>query len=329
MKEDVYDISVYDTTHTFQLSHCVTGNCGEIVLRPMGFCNLSSVVCRRDDQLEELKGKVRLATIIGTLQSMATDFHGLRPEWTKNAVEERLLGVDLNALMDCAAARRPWIQSALRYYAVLVNEQYAARLGINKAASVTCVKPSGNSSTLLNTSSGLHPRWSEYYIRNVRVSAHSPLKSVLEASGVPMSPENGQIKETATTFVAHFPVKSPEGAITKDDLTAIDKCNYWLQVKNNWTTHNPSVTITYNDDEVIDIAKWIYEHQDVIGGMAFLPHSDSSYDQMPYEEITEKDYVSLIDGFPLIDFSKIHLYELEDMTTAAQELSCMSGQCEF
>ena len=306
-----------------------TNPCGEIILRPKGFCNLSSVVCRSDDELSDLKRKVRLATMIGTLQSMAVDFKGLRQEWTENAVDERLLGVDLNAHMDSAAARRPGAQEVLRDYAVLVNEQYAAKLGINAAASVTCVKPSGNSSTLLDTASGLHPRWAPYYMRNVRVSLHSPLMKVLKDAGVPMDPENGQFVDTATTWVAHFPVKSPDGAITKNDMTALDKCNYWLQVKQCWTTHNPSVTITYTDNEVIDIAQWIYEHQNVIGGMAFLPQSDAQYDQMPYEDLTQEQYLKYQSEFPNVDFSKIHLYELEDMTTASQELSCMSGQCEF
>lgn len=306
-----------------------TNPCGEIILRPNGFCNLTSVVCRENDTLESLTRKVRLATMVGTLQATATNFKGLRGVWAKNAIEERLLGVDLNAHMDSPVVRRESVQRLLRDHAIEVNEEYAKKLGINKAASVTCVKPSGNSSTLLNTASGLHPRWSKYYIRNVRVSAHSPLFHVMKDAGVPMNPENGQAESTATTWVVHFPIKSPDGAIVKDDLTALQKCNYWLRVKNNWTTHNPSVTITYKQDEILDIALWVWRNQDVIGGMAFLPHSDANYEQMPYQEITGEEYEKLNAEFPSIDFSKLHRYESEDMTTAAQELACMSGACEF
>ena len=313
-----------DTSYDFG-----TNPCGEIILRPNGFCNLTSVVCREDDDEEALAEKVRLATVIGTIQSLATHFPGLREDWVKNAEEERLLGVDLNAHMDSPVVRDANVQRRLRFVATLTNAMYARALGINRSASVTCVKPSGNSSTLLNTASGLHPRWSEYYVRNVRVSDNSPLRHVMQDAGVPMTPENGQTVENATTWVVQFPVKSPEGAITRKDLTAIQKCNYWLRVKQNWTTHNPSVTITFKDNEVIDIAKWIYNHQDEIGGMAFLPYSDARYDQMPYEEITEEEYEKLISEFPDIDFSKVYRYEFEDMTTAAQELACMSGACEF
>lgn len=306
-----------------------TNPCGEIILRPRGFCNLTSVVCREDDTVGSLHKKVRLATIIGTIQSLATNFPGLSEEWVKNAEEERLLGVDLNAHMDSPVARNAFVQGQLQQHAIDINLEYSSMLGINRSASVTCVKPSGNSSTLLNTSSGIHPRWSKYYVRNVRVSSSSPLRHVMKDAGVPMSPENGQTAKDATTWVIHFPVKSPEGAITRKDLTAIEKCDYWLQVKNNWTTHNPSVTITFTDNEVIDITKWIYENQEVIGGMAFLPQSDSKYDQMPYEEIDEQEYERLMGEFPDVDFSKVYRYESEDMTTAAQELACMSGACEF
>jgi ribonucleoside-triphosphate reductase len=306
-----------------------TNPCGEIVLRPYQFCNLSIAVARPEDSLETLKEKVELATIIGTIQSAGTHFPGLRPQWQQNCEEERLLGVDINGQMDSKLARDPQVQEELRLHAVAVNKKYAEMLGINQSTSVTCVKPSGNSSQLLNCSPGVHPRWAPYYVRNVRVGTHTPVYKVLRDAGLPMDPENGQTAENATTWVAHFPVKAPEGAITRNDRTALEQCDYWLQVKTKWTEHNPSVTITYRQDEVIDIIKWVWENQDKIGGMTFLPAFDAQYDQMPYEEVTEEEYLKLASKFPNVDFSKLWRYEQEDYTTAAQELACLGGQCDI
>ncbi|KAA3661419.1 MAG: recombinase, partial [Chloroflexi bacterium] len=202
-------------------------------------------------------------------------------------------------------------------------------LCINHSASVTCVKPSCNSALLVNSSSGLHARWAPYYIRNVRVGTHTPVFKVLQDAGVPMDPENGQTLENANTWVIHFPVKSPEGAMTRNDRTALEQCDFWLQNKVNYTEHNPSVTITYQQDEVLDIIRWIWEHQDKIGGMAFLPAFDAQYDQMPYMEIDQEEYKKFADAFPEIDFSKIYRYEEEDLTTAAQEFACMAGGCDM
>jgi ribonucleoside-triphosphate reductase (thioredoxin) len=306
-----------------------TNPCGEILLRPFQFCNLTSAVTRVDDTLESLTDKVELAAIIGTIQSMATHFPGLRPEWKNNCIEERLLGVDLNGQMDSPAAQDPDIQRKLRDAAVEANRQTAAALGIKQSASVTCVKPSGNSSQLLNSASGIHARWAPYYIRNIRVGTHSPIYKALHDSGVPMHPENGQTPENANTWVIHFPVKSPDGAVTRNDRTALEQCAYWLQNKVNYTEHNPSVTITYRENEVLDLIKWIWEHQDKIGGMAFLPAFDAQYDQMPYVEISAEEYGRLASNFPDIDFSKIYRYEEEDLTTAAQEFACLAGACEI
>ena len=306
-----------------------TNPCGEIILRPYQFCNLTSAVARADDTYETLREKVELSAIIGTIQSMATHFPGLRDVWKQNCVEERLLGVDLNGQMDSPAAQDPDIQEKLRQVAVETNQQYAQILDINQSASVTCVKPSGNSSQLLNSSSGLHARWSPYYVRNIRVGTHTPIFKVLRDGGVPMDPENGQTPENANTWVIHFPVKAPATAVTRNEKTALEQCAYWLQNKTNYTEHNPSVTITYNDNEVLDMIKWIWEQQDTIGGMAFLPSYDAQYDQMPYMEIDEAEYEQLASQFPDIDFSKIYRYEEEDLTTAAQELACMAGGCDI
>jgi ribonucleoside-diphosphate reductase alpha chain len=306
-----------------------TNPCGEIILRPFQFCNLSSAVARFDDDYESLREKVELATIIGTIQSMATYFPGLRPEWKENCMEERLLGVDLNGQRDSPAAQDPEIQRKLREVAVETNKQYAEILGIPQSASVTAVKPSGNSSQLLNSSSGLHARWAPYYTRNVRVDAHSPVCKVLQDAGIPMDPENGQTRENAITWVIHFPVKAPDGAITRNERTALQQCEFWLQNKVNYTEHNPSVTITYQQDEVLDIIRWVWSNQDKVGGMAFLPAFDAQYDQMPYVEITKDEYEQSAEKFPAIDFSKIYRYEEEDLTTAAQEFACLAGACDI
>jgi ribonucleoside-diphosphate reductase alpha chain len=304
--------------------------CSEAILRPRGLCNLSSAVCREDDTLLSLKDKVEVATIIATIQSMATHFPGLNDEWRINAEEERLLIVDLNGQLDCPLVQQAWVQSDLADLVVEVNQKYAKLLGINAAAATTGVKPSGNSSTLLDCSSGLHARHAPYYIRNVRVSASSPIFKVLRDAGVPLDPENGQLAETATTWVAHFPVKSPSKAIFRAERTALDQCEYWLQVKENWCEHTASITVTYGDDELLDIAHWAWKHQDVITGMSFLPRDDVQYAQMPYTEITPREYEQLAADFPTIDFAKITAYEGHtDMTTASQEVACVAGICEL
>ncbi len=305
-----------------------TNPCGEIILRPFQFCNLSAVVARQEDTFESLKEKVELATIIGSIQSMATNFPGLRSQWAANCQEERLLGVDITGQLDSPLAQDGAIKVQLREHAIQVNREVASKLEINQSASVTCVKPSGNTSQLVDCASGLHARWAPYYIRNVRVAGHSPIYKVLRDAGVPMDPENGQTRENANTWVIHFPVKAPEGAITRNGRTALEQCEYWLSNKLNWTEHNPSVTITYKPDEVLDLLAWIWEHRAVLGGMAFLPTFDAQYAQLPYIEITREEYEKLAPNCPEVDYAKLYRYEEIDLTTAAQELACSSGSCE-
>lgn len=306
-----------------------TNPCAEIILRPFQFCNLSAAVARADDTFESLCEKVEIAAIIGTIQSTATHFPSLRDIWRHNCEEERLLGVDITGQMDCPVVQDADVMERLRAVAIEINAKYAAMLGINQSTAVTCVKPSGNSSQLLNCSSGLHARWAPYYIRNVRVSAHSPMFKVLRDAEVPMHPENGQDEATANTWVVHFPMRSPEGAITRNGRTAIEQCEYWLLNKLHWTEHNPSVTISYQPHEVESLRQWVFDHRNVIGGMAFLPSFDANYAQMPYEEISEDEYHKALAAFPEIDFSRLWLYEDTDLTTAAMELACSSGTCEI
>lgn len=306
-----------------------TNPCGEIILRPFEFCNLSIAVLRPEDTLSDLKEKVRVATMIGTIQSMATHFPGLREIWRKNCEEERLLGVDITGLRDCQAAHSAEALQELREMAIKTNREYAEILGINPAASATCVKPSGNSSVLLGVSPGIHAHWSRYYIRRVRIDHKNPLRLLLQDQGVRMNPENGQTVSNATTWVISFPVKSPDGAITRENYSAMEQLEFWLLVKRNWATHNPSATITYQPEELPEMIDWLFKNQDYIGGLTFLPRSDAKYDQMPYEAINQQQYEEMQAEFPDIDFSALPYYEQQDMTNAAQELACVSGACDL
>ncbi|RJQ27298.1 recombinase [Candidatus Parcubacteria bacterium] len=314
-------------------SHLIQGTnpCGEINLWSKQFCNLTAGVARENDTVESLKDKVKMATIMGTIQSLATYFPGLRSEWEENCKAERLLGVDITGQMDCPPLIYDdgHIREQLRDYSIEINREYAQKLGIVPSASITCVKPSGNSSQLLDCSSGMNPRWSRYYIRNVRVSTSSPVYKVLFASGVPLKPENGQTWDNMTTAVASFPVKAPDHALTNDDLTLDERLGYWKLNKLHYTEHNPSVTITYEPHEVIKLVNWIWDNMDIIGGLTFLPKKTDKYDNMPYEEISEEEYEILSSTFPKINWALLEEFEQEDMTTAAQEVACMSGLCEI
>jgi ribonucleoside-diphosphate reductase alpha chain len=307
-----------------------TNPCAEVSLRPNGLCNLSSAVCRVDDTLDSLAQKVTITTIVGTIQSMATHLPGLRPEWRINAEEERLLGVDLNGQRDCAIVQEAWVMDYLQDIATTTNQKYAELLGINPSAAITCVKPSGNASVLLDSSSGLHARHAPYYIRRVRISASSPLFPVVRDAGVPMMPENGQYADTATTWVMSVPVKSPDGAVCRNDLSAVDQLDYWLRVKTSWCQHTASVTISYDDDEIIDVMQWVCDNQDVISGLSFLPRENIQYDQAPYEEIDRGTYERLAAEFPTnVDFARITIYEHGDTTTSSTEVACAGGACEL
>lgn len=299
--------------------------CGEINLRPFEFCNLSSAIARKGDTYEDMRYKVEIAAKIGCIQSLATHFPGLRDIWKENCEEERLIGVDITGQMDHGDLEGMF--QRLKNDVTLTAIEMAIRLGINIPAATTCVKPSGNTSQLVNCSSGLHARWSPYYIRRVRVSAFSPIYRVLRSAGVPMSPENGQKEPYAKTYVVSFPIASPDDAFTRRECSALDQCDMWLINKTYWTSHNPSITVTYKDNEVIELMNWVWEYRDMIGGMSFLPESNAKYDQLPYEEITKEEYERLKKKFPEVDYSLLLLYENSDETTSSTTPACEGDKC--
>ena len=306
-----------------------TNPCGEIILQPKQFCNLSEVVARRNDTLESLKKKMKVAAILGTYQSSLTNFNYLSDEWKENCQNERLLGVSVTGQWDSPEARKPEVLQALKKEAVKINRKYAKRFGIPASTAVTAVKPSGTVSQTVNCSSGMHPRHSEYYIRRIRIAATDSLFKMLKDQGVPFNPEVGQTMENATTFVLDFPVKAPKSSVYSDDLTAIEQLEYWRNVKENYTEHNPSVTISIADDEWVGVANWLYENWEMIGGLSFLPRQNHSYQLAPYEEIDKETYEKLVEKFQNLDYSKLVTYELQDETEQARELACAGNMCEL
>jgi len=306
-----------------------TNPCGEIILQSKQFCNLTEVVARASDTPATLKKKIRIAAILGTYQSTLTNFDYLSKEWKENCEAERLLGVSITGQWDSEEVRRPETLHALKAEAVKVNKQYAKRFGVNASSSVTCVKPSGTASQTVNCASGMHARYSPYYIRRIRITGTDALFKMLKDQGVPFHPEVGQTMEDANTFVLEFPVKSPEGSIYRKDISALEQLEYWKIVKENYTEHNPSVTISVGDDEWIAVANWLYEHWDMVGGLSFLPRDNHVYRLAPYEEITEEQYNELLKRFVNVDYSKLVTYELQDETEAKRELACAGGTCEI
>lgn len=307
-----------------------TNPCGEIILKSKEFCNLSEVIARPSDTKDDLRRKIKIATILGTYQSSLTYFPNLSPEWTENCEQERLLGVSITGWFDCPALWDSQFQQELRQIAVATNFEYAERFGIPASRSVTCVKPSGNGSQIADCASGLHPRYAPYYIRRFRVSVSDPLLAMMRDQGYPVYPETGQTTADATTFVVEFPIKAPETTVVfRKSLTALEHLEIWKGVKQNFTEHNPSVTIQVGTDEWIDVADWVYSNWDLVGGLTFLPRDDTVYPLAPYEEITEEQYHSMVESLPTIDFSQILLYEKADETTGSKTLACTGDSCEI
>ena len=306
-----------------------TNPCGEILLQPKQFCNLSEVIARASDTEKTLIRKAKLAALLGTYQSTLTKFNYISREWTENCEQERLLGVSITGQWDSPVAREPETLQKMRDAAIRENVKYAKRFGIPQSMSVTAVKPSGTVSQTFNCSSGLHPRHSAYYIRRVRISATDSLFKLMRDQGVPHHPEVGQAPGEANTYVIEFPVKAPSGSVFKNDLTALEQLEYWKTVKLNYTEHNPSATISVGDDEWIGVVAWIEKNWDIIGGLSFLPRENHVYRLAPYETIDEETYARLAAEFPEVDYSKLITYERTDETEQVKELACAGGACEI
>ncbi len=308
-----------------------TNPCSEIILRPYQFCNLTEVVVRHSDNIDELKRKVRLATILGTIQSTFTKMPYLRKIWQKNTEEERLLGVSLTGIMDNYLLSKTidstrWL-AEMKKVAIDTNAEYADKLGIEHSSAITCVKPSGTVSQLVDSASGIHARHSEYYIRTVRGDNKDPLTQFMKDSGIPAEP--CVMKPDATT-VFSFPMRSPVGAITRNDMTALEQLALWKNYALAWCEHKPSVTITVRDAEWMEVGAWVYENFDICSGISFLPHSDHTYAQAPYQDITKEEYEELYEKMPKeIDWAALSLYEKEDTTSGSQTLACTAGACEI
>jgi ribonucleoside-diphosphate reductase alpha chain len=311
-----------------------TNPCSEIILRPNQFCNLTEVVVRGTDSIPDLERKVRLAARLGTLQSTLTKFPYLRKVWTNNTEEERLLGVSMTGIMDNTLTngregvdKLQKVLEMLRDAAVAANKEFSAALGIPQSAAVTCVKPSGTVSQLVDSASGIHARHNDYYIRTVRGDNKDPLTMLLKESGFPNEP--CVMKPDATT-VFSFPVKAPDGAVTRTEMTAVEQLEMWMIYQRHWCEHKPSVTITVKEDEWMAVGSFVYEYFDEMSGVSFLPHSDHTYRQAPYQDCSKDEYEALDATMPkIIDWNKLAQYEKEDNTKGSQTLACAADGCEI
>ncbi len=308
--------------------------CGEILLRSKQFCNLSEVVLRKDDDFEAIREKIGIATIIGTWQATLTDFKYVSKQWSENCKEEALLGVSMTGIMDNpltngSQGKKKLISllQDMRQNATNINKYYAELLGINPAGAITCVKPSGNTSQLVDSSSGIHARHSRYYSRGVRVSIDDPIAKFMIEKGFPYEPDH---TKPLNTLIFYFPVKSPDKCITRTDKTTIEQMELWMIYKDHYCDHNPSTTINVKEHEWIDVGAWVFKHFDKISGIAFLPFSEHSYKQAPYEECSHSEYLHAVKNMPEdVDWAELSKFESDDNTTGTQELACTSGTCEM
>lgn len=311
-----------------------TNPCSEIILRPSQFCNLTEVVVRSGDTAEVLADKVELAAVLGTIQSTYTNFPYLRKVWQRNTEEERLLGVSLTGIMDSKLLsglkdnpKSAALLTGLKEVAIKANKRLSGKLGIQQSTAITCVKPSGTVSQLVDSASGIHARHSEYYVRTVRGDNRDPLTQFMIAKGIPAEPD---VMKPDTTTVFSFPVQAPKGCITRNDMTAIEQLEVWLLFQRYWCEHKPSVTITVKDHEWMHVGAWVYENFDEVSGVSFLPHSDHSYQQAPYQEIEKAEYSQRLSGMPKgIQWAGLSEFELEDTTVSSQTLACTAGGCEL
>ena len=308
-----------------------TNPCSEIILRSNQFCNLSEVVVRSEDTLETLKSKIEVATIIGTLQSTLTDFRYLRKVWQRNTEEESLLGVSLTGIMDhktlgsATDKLAEWLEE-MKGVAVKTNKTWAKKLGVNQSTAITCVKPSGTVSQLVDSASGIHPRFSSHYIRRVRSDTKDPLAQFMSAAGFPVE----QDIMSPASLVFSFPVKSPKTSTTVKQVGAMEQLRLWKMYQNHWCEHKPSITVYYTDDEFLQVAQWVWENFDLCSGISLLPYSDHVYQQAPYEEIDTQQYKELVKAMPKdVNWNDLEHFEEEDNTTGSQELACVGGACEI
>jgi ribonucleoside-triphosphate reductase len=308
-----------------------TNPCSEIILRPKQFCNLTEVVIRPYDDFPTLRLKVKQAAILGTIQSACTRFTYLDADWKRNCEEERLLGVSFTGIYDCKAMSTPGVileemLSDLKQVAIDTNIEWAEKLGISPSMAVTCCKPSGTTSCVAGTSSGIHPRYSPFYIRRVRIDSINPLCKFMQAMGLPNEP---CVQNPERTTVFSFPASAPEGVTTYEDYNPMQHLELWLTYQKYWCQHKPSVTINYTDDSFMEIGQWVYNNWDWVSGISFLPHTDHIYEQAPFEAIDEETYNELVKLMPNnIDWQDLSLYELEDTTTSSHMLACSGGSCE-
>ncbi len=311
-----------------------TNPCGEIALRSAGLCNLTEIVVRSTDTVSDLRRKARIATILGTIQSTYTDFRYVRGIWKRNAEEERLLGVSLTGIYDneLLAGRRGVEElkatlSELREYCVEVNKEFAAALGIPESTAITTVKPSGTVSQLVDSASGIHPRHSQYYIRAVRQDNKDPLTQFLKDSGVPNEPD---VMKPDSTTVFYFPIKAPDGAVTRHEVTPRKHLDLWNIYNEHWAEHQVSVTVSVGEEQWVDTAGWVYDNFESLSGISFLPMDLGTYRQAPYQECTKEQYRELVEQMPeSLDWEKFASYETDDNTESSQQLACVAGFCEI
>lgn len=315
-----------------------TNPCGEIILRPYGFCNLTEIIVRATDTFEDLQRKARIATILGTFQSTLTDFRYLRKIWIDNAKEERLLGVSMTGIMDhpvLSGQSRKWpgdadwtLQGALDNFkelTIATNKEWAEKLGIEQSTSITTVKPSGTVSQLVDSASGIHPRHAPFYVRTVRADVKDPLAIFLQAKGVP----NEADVTNKSNLVFSFPIRSPKDAVFRKDVGALEQLEHYLIFKRYWCEHNPSITVYVKEDEWLDVGAWVYKNMESVGGVSFLPFSDHVYQQAPYQDIDEYTFHKLASEFPEIDWEEFNAFEKDDATVIMHELACVGDSCEL
>lgn len=305
--------------------------CAEITLRSKGVCNLTEGVIRAGDTLIQLMDKIEVAVIMGTFQSLLTDFRYVREDWKQNQIEERLLGVSLTGIMDhevlsqTSDTAKEWL-TILKAHAIQVNKVWAEKLGINQSVAITTVKPSGTVSQLVDSASGIHPRYSEYYIRTVRADKKDPLAQLMRAQGFPVE---DCVSKADSTDIFSFPVKGPSHAVFRDDRTALEQLEHYLMFQTYWSEHNVSITVYVRDHEWMGVGDWVYRNFDKLAGVSFLPHSDHSYRQAPYTECTQKEFEALQAQMPAFDWEALATFEKDDSTVNTKELACSAGVCEL